>query len=121
MTNRINHRQARVATLLHRILAQALATRAKDPRLEFVTVTAVTVSPDLSHATARVSIMGTEQELEEALRGLEHARGFLRSLIARSAELRITPELHFSIDRGLEHAQRIDQLLNDINQGESPR
>ena len=118
MTSRRSHRPARVATLIKQILAHALATQVKDPRVGFVTLTNVTVSPDLSHATARVSIMGTDEEKAEAMDGLEHARGFLRSLLARSADLRITPELHFAIDRGLEHASRIDELPADIKRNE---
>ena len=116
MRPRTSHKQERVGTLLRQILAQALATRMKDPRLGFATVTRVEVSPDCSHATVHVSVMGTDEERGETLKGLEHARGFLRSLIARTAELRITPELHFVIDRGLEHAQRIDALLRDVEQ-----
>jgi ribosome-binding factor A len=107
-----------VATLIQQILAQALTTRLKDPRIGFVTVTGVTVTHDLSVATVRVSIMGDEQERAEALAGLEHASGYLRSLVARAADLRATPELRFVVDRGLEHARRIDQILTDIHQDE---
>ena len=104
--------------MIRQILAQALATRVKDPRVGFVTITGVSVSKDLSHATARVSVMGSEEERSEAMTGLESASGFLRSVIANSADLRITPELHFVLDRGLEHAHRIDKLLNDIKRNE---
>jgi tRNA pseudouridine55 synthase len=69
--------------MIQQILAQALTTRLKDPRIGFVTVTGVTVTRDLSVATVRVSIMGDEQERAEALAGLEHASGYLRSLVAR--------------------------------------
>ncbi len=118
MTSRRSHRPARVATLIQQTLARALATQVKDPRVGFVTVTNVTVTSDLSHATARVSVMGTEEEKAAAMDGLESARGFLRSLLARAADLRTTPELHFAIDRGLEHASRIDELLADIKRSE---
>jgi ribosome-binding factor A len=107
-----------VATLIQQILAEALTTRLKDPRIGFVTVTGVTVSHDLSVATARVSILGDDEEKAEALAGLEHASGFLRSLLARSADLRATPELRFVVDRGLEHARRIDEILTQIHQDE---
>jgi len=116
MRARRSHRQDRVATLIHQILARALTSGLKDPRIGFVTVTEVTVTHDLSVATARVSIMGDDQEKAEALAGLEHAAGHLRSLVARAADLRVTPELRFVVDRGLDHARRIDEILNDIHQ-----
>ena len=118
MRSHSGHRRERVATLIRQILAQALATRVKDPRVGFVTVTGVTMSADLSHATARVSVMGNDEEKEQALNGLESARGFLRSVIAGAAELRVTPDLHFALDRGLEHASRIDVLLKDLKPSE---
>ena len=64
---------------------------------------------------------GSKSALEkaEALAGLEHASGYLRSLLARAAELRVTPELRFVVDRGLEHAQRIDEILTEIHRDES--
>ncbi len=119
MKTRGSHRQERVATLIRQILAEALTTRVKDPRVGFVTVTGVKVSADLSHATVRVSIMGDDPQKAEALDGLQHASGYLRSLLAHSTDLRTAPELHFVIDRGLEHARRIDNLLSAINRQES--
>ncbi len=119
MKTRGSHRQERVVTLIRQILAEALTTRIRDPRVGFVTVTGVKVSADFSHATVRVSIMGDDQEKAEALEGLHHASGYLRSLVARSTDLRTAPELHFVIDRGLEHARRIDNILASINRPES--
>ncbi len=119
MKTRGSHRQERVATLIRQILAEALTTGMKDPRVGFVTVTGVKVSAEFSHATVHVSIMGDDPEKAKALQGLEHASGYLRSLVARSTDLRTAPELHFVIDRGLEHARRIDNLLAEINRPES--
>ncbi|HKI94336.1 MAG TPA: 30S ribosome-binding factor RbfA [Gemmatimonadales bacterium] len=118
MTKRSHHRPERVATLIQETVAHALATSLKDPRVGFVTITGVTVSPDTSHATLRVSVMGSEEEKTKALEGLESARGFLRSRVAQSLSLRIAPELHFEIDRGLEHARRIDSILEQIKRDE---
>ena len=118
MRSHSDHRPERVATLIRQILSQALATKVKDPRVGLVTVTRVTMSTDLSHATALVSVMGSDDEKEQALIGLESARGFLRSVIAGAAELRVAPELHFALDRGLEHASRIDALLKDLKPSE---
>ncbi len=119
MKSRGSHRQERVATLIQQILGQTLTRGIKDPRVGFVTVTSVSVSPDLSHAIARVSVLGDDQKKADALSGLQHASGYLRSIVARSTDLRTTPELHFVIDHGLEHARRIDELLSQIDQEES--
>ena len=108
---RPSHRLERVDTLVQQILADALATRVKDPRVGFVTVTHVSVTADLAHALVHVSVLGDEDAKTADMVGLESAKGFLRSQVARAATLRITPELRFELDRGLEHAARIDELL----------
>jgi len=114
-----HHRPERLAALLQETLAEALATQVKDPRVGFVTLTGVTVSPDGSHAAIRVSVMGTEDQKASALAGLESARGFLRTHVAGALSLRTVPELHFQLDRGLEHAQRINQLLAELKRSDA--
>ena len=106
-------RPERVAALIQQQLALALQAHLKDPRIGFVTITSVTVSPDVSHAQVRVAVMGTEEEKSSAMEGLASARGFLRSRLAKALPLRTAPDLHFHLDRGLEHTARIDTLLNE--------
>jgi ribosome-binding factor A len=120
MTRRSRHRAERLAALVQETLAEAFATALKDPRVGFVTVTGVRVTPDGQQATVRVSVLGTEEDKGRALEGLDRARGFLRSYLAEHVELRVTPELRFELDRGLEHAQRIDTLLEQIRRGGEP-
>jgi ribosome-binding factor A len=108
------HRPERVAALVQEILADALTTQLKDPRIGFVTVTGVEVSPDCTHADVRVSVMGSEEEKDTAMEGLESATGFLRSRLARTMTTRSTPEIRFVLDRGLEHQARIDHLLDRL-------
>lgn len=110
------HRAERVSALVQECLAEAITRQLKDPRIGFVTVTDVTVSPDISHATVRVSVMGSDEDKARALDGLNSARGFLRSHLAGVLKLRVTPELHFSLDRGLEHARRIGELLDGLEE-----
>ncbi len=114
------HRAERVSALVQECLAAAIATQLKDPRVGFVTVTGVTVSPDISHASVRVSVMGTAEDKDRALDGLNSAKGFLRSHLAGVLKLRVTPELHFALDRGLEHARRIDELLDGLAEDREP-
>ena len=117
MKPRRRHRPERIATLVQQTLAEALGTRLKDPRVGFVTITNVTVSPDGSHADVRVSVLGSQEDKDQAMEGLSSARGFLRTYLSQSLDLRIAPELTFHLDRGIEHARRIDQILNDLQQG----
>ena len=112
--NRSHHRPERLAALIHETLAMALTTQLKDPRIGFVTITHVQVTPDGQHATVRFSVLGTDEEKGRAAEGLDHARGFLRSYLATELDLRATPELRFELDRGLEHARRIDAILDEL-------
>jgi ribosome-binding factor A len=109
-----HHRAERLAALIHETLATALTRQLKDPRVGFVTITGVQVTPDGQHATVRFSVLGSDEDKGRAMEGLEHARGFLRSWLATQLDLRATPELRFELDRGLEHARRIDELLHEL-------
>jgi len=113
-------RPERVAALVQETLAATLATHIKDPRVGFVTVTVVRVSPDCGHAHVHVSVMGSEEEKQRAMEGLQSAKGFLRTQLARSLRLRIAPEIHFVLDRGIEHAQRINELLDGLAEEPDP-
>jgi ribosome-binding factor A len=103
-----------MSELIRHEMADAIATELKDPRVGFATVTRVVVSSDLSHATVYISVLGSEEEKASAIEGLQHASGFLRTYIARNLRVRTAPELHIELDRGLEHAANIDELLNRI-------
>jgi ribosome-binding factor A len=103
-----------MAETLRQVITESLAREIRDPRVGFVTVTGVLVSGDLSHARVLVSVVGEDGEKTRALEGLQSAAGFLRSRAARALTTRSVPELHFELDRGLEHAARINELLNTI-------
>jgi ribosome-binding factor A len=109
-----SRRPEQMAQTLRQVITETLAREIRDPRVGFVTVTAVLVSNDLSHARVLVSLPGEEGEKTRAIEGLQSAAGFLRSRAARTLTTRTVPELHFELDRGLEHAVRINELLNSI-------
>jgi ribosome-binding factor A len=111
-----SRRPEQMAETLRQVITEALAREVRDPRVGFVTVTGVLVSGDLSHARVMVSVPGEEAEKTRALEGLQSGAGFLRSRAARALTTRSVPELHFELDRGLEHAARINELLNTIRQ-----
>lgn len=118
MRRRPSHRPERVAEGIRQTVAAFLTGNVRDPRVGFVTVTGVEVSPDLTHARVRVSVMGSDEEKERSLEGLASAARFLRAQLARELRLRLTPELRFELDRGLDHAQRIDRVLRELKEGE---
>lgn len=112
------HRPERVAELIRQSVAEFLTGNVRDPRIGFVTVTGVEVTPDLSHATIRVSVMAGEEEKARSLEGLASAARFLRTQLSRELRLRTSPELHFVLDRGLDHAQRIDRVLRELKESD---
>ena len=105
-----------VGELVRQVIAEALAREVRDPRIGLVTLTRVETSPDLSHARVFVAVSGDRAEAERALSGLQSAAGFLRNKVARALSTRITPELHFELDRGAEHAARINTLLAELKE-----
>jgi ribosome-binding factor A len=107
-------RPEQVAETIRQVIAETLLGELRDPRIGFVTVTDVQVTKDLSVATVRVSVMGEEENRAGALDGLQSAAGFLRSRVSRALSTRIIPELRFELDRGLEHAARIQRILSDL-------
>lgn len=117
-----SRRPEQVAETLRQVVADALVREeVRDPRVGAgITVTAVLVSGDLSHARVLVSVPGGEEAAgPRAIEGLQSAAGFLRTRVARVLTTRIVPELHFELDTGLEHAARIDRLLEGIRREES--
>lgn len=104
---------------MRQVIAEVLARgELRDPRVGLVTVTRVAVSGDLSHARIAVAAPGEEAERLRALEGLASAAGFLRSRVARALPARTVPELHFELDRGLEHAARINAMLAEIRRSD---
>ncbi len=109
--DRVNH-------LIQMELSELILHRVKDPRLGFVTVTQVKVSPDLRNARVFYSVMGGEKEKTGSKTALEHAAGFLQREIGTALQLRYTPKLHFSLDDSLDRGLEIDRLLRKIQQQE---
>lgn len=103
----------RVNQLLREELARLVLEELKDPRVAGVTFTRVETSSDLSHARISVRTLPGDVPVEEAIEGLERASGFIRRRLGRELRFRKAPELHFVSDTSLEHARRIDELLDE--------
>lgn len=114
-----SRRQRQIGELLHEEISQLLQREVKDPRLGFVTVTGVDVSPDLRQARVYVTVLGDKAESKAALAGLASAASYFRSILRHTLSLRYIPELTFKLDTSLEQGMRIEALLDQIEQ-ESP-
>jgi ribosome-binding factor A len=105
-------RMRRVDEAVRAVLSEAITQGVKDPRVGFVTVTAVETSPDLRHATVFVSVLGSDAEREDSLAGLRSAHGFLQRRVAAELRLKHTPTLDFAFDASVQRGMRITELLD---------
>jgi ribosome-binding factor A len=106
-------RMRRVNEAIREILADAIATELKDPRIGFVTVTDVDTSPDLRAARVYVSVLGSLEEREDSLAALRSSHGVLQAKIATGMRMKRTPTLTFEYDDTVERGARITRLLDD--------
>ena len=106
-------RLRRVDEAVRKVLSEGIG-ELKDPRIGFVTVTAVQVTNDLEHAKVWVSILGDERARERALRALEGAAGVLQARVNRELHLRRTPHLRFTYDAAVERGVRMSRLIDEL-------
>ena len=106
-------RMRRVNEAVREVVSARLAEGIKDPRIGFVTVTSVDTSTDLRQARVYVSVLGSEDERAETLRGLESAHGVLQRAVATELRMKRTPTLHFVFDESIDRGMRITELLGD--------
>ncbi|KGX93130.1 ribosome-binding factor A [Pontibacillus halophilus JSM 076056 = DSM 19796] len=108
-------RANRVGEQMKKELGDIISRKIKDPRVGFVTVTDVSVSGDLQQAKVYISVLGDENKTQETLVGLAKAKGFIRSEIGKRIRLRKTPEITFEFDEAIEYGNRIETIINDLN------
>lgn len=108
-------RRERLADQIQTEAAEIITLELKDPRIGFVTVTRVDLSPDFHAARLWVSVLGEAEEQRETLEGLSSAAGYLRHEIGQRLRMRRVPELTFVLDRGPEEALKIESLLEEAD------
>ena len=106
-------RSARIADQIQRELAEAIRLELRDPRVRLVTLTAIELSRDQSHAKVFFTVLGSEAEALETLEGLQRAAGFLRSSLAHRLSTRTVPDLHFEYDVSIERGVRLTRLIDE--------
>lgn len=106
-SNRLN----RIGDEICQELATLIRSELRDPRLGMVSVVGARVSRDLSHADIYVTVLGVE--VKDSVAALNHASGFLRTLLAKNINLRTTPRLRFIYDESIEKGRKLSALIDE--------
>ena len=109
----MSERLRRVDKAVKEVLSEGIG-ELKDPRIGFVTITAVETSSDLRHARVFVSVLGSERKRERTLEGLGAAHGVLQARVARELRMKRTPQLAFEYDPSVERGVRMTQLIDEL-------
>lgn len=100
-------------------VSRLISQEIKDPRINPMTsVVAVEVAPDLKHAKIYISVLGDEESRKETLAGLKSAAPFMRSQLAKTINLRNTPELTFIMDQSIEYGINMSKLIDDVQKNQ---
>jgi ribosome-binding factor A len=114
----VKHRLERISDRIHEEVSDLLLRHVRDPRIDFVTVTGVMVSPDLELATIYVSMLGDAEARQNALKALEGASGYVRRQLAVRLGMRTTPAVRFALDESWERGAKVDALLDRLRDEE---
>ncbi len=107
----------KVADLIRKEISEMILLKTiKDPRIGFLTITRVSVSDDCRMARVYFSIMGTVEERNRSLEGLNSARGYVRRELGRRISLRYTPDITFQFDPSIEYAIHIDEVIHHLHE-----
>ena len=108
-------KNVRINSEVQRALSELIRMGVKDPRVSSLTsVTDVEVAPDLKTDKVFVSVLGDEKKQKDTLEGLKSAMPYLRSQLAKSINLRNTPELRFHLDTSIEYGMHMSALINQV-------
>lgn len=97
-----------------KIISEILATEIKDENIKFVTITSCEVTNDLSFAKVYFTVLDMNKKVD-TIKALEKAKSFIRGEISKRINIRHTPELRFIFDDSIEYGNKIEKLINDIN------
>ncbi len=115
----MKHRLQRVNELLKRELGELVQRECRFPA-QLVTVQQIDVTPDLKHAHAFISVIGTDEERHASMAVLHAARVQLQNALAKRVVLKFTPQLHFKLDEAAERGDRILHILSELGTPEPP-
>ena len=111
----MGYRQTQVAGQVRQEVMEIIQHELKDPRIGFVSITSVLMSPDFRSARIRISVLGTPEEQRASLKGLVSAKGLIRHALGRRlSNLKFSPEIHFELDPSIEYSVHIAQRLKEV-------
>ena len=111
-------KNTRVNTEVQRELSNILRGGIKDPRVApWTSVTAVEVAPDLKTSKAYISVLGDEKAQADTLAGLQNAEGYIRRELARTLNMRNTPEIRFVLDQSIEYGVNMSKKIDEVTKG----
>lgn len=108
-------KNTRINGEVQRELSNIIRGEIKDPRINPLTsVVAVEVAPDLKTCKAYISVLGDEESQAKTLAGLKSAEGFIRSKLAKTVNLRNTPEIRFILDQSIEYGVKMSKMIDEV-------
>lgn len=110
----MSKRTERIGDQIRGEISDIIVRRLNDPRIGFVTITAVEVSEDLRHAKVFVSVYGDEKARVQTMKGLHSASGFVRGEIGHRLKIKFTPEIVFKLDTSMDKADEVLSILDEI-------
>lgn len=116
----MSRRSQRLGEEIREEVARIIGSGLKDPRIGFVTVTRVDLTPDLRAARIFVGVLGDQAQRTKTMAGLGQAAGFIRREVGRRIRVRHTPELLFTYDTGLDATERVARLLDETRGDTAP-
>ena len=103
-------------------LSNIIRTEIKDPRINPMTsVVAVEVAPDLKTCKAYISVLGDEKSQQDTIKGLKSAEGYIRRELARTVNLRNTPEIRFILDQSIEYGINMSKLIDEVTENDQKK
>ena len=108
-------KNTRINGEVQKVLSEIIRGEIKDPRISPLTsVVSVSVAPDLKTCKAFISVLGDEESQAKTLAGLKSAEGFIRSKLAKTVNLRNTPEIRFVLDQSIEYGVKMSKMIDEV-------
>ncbi|MBA7500144.1 Ribosome-binding factor A [subsurface metagenome] len=109
-------RSEQLEKALIREINNIIYRKINDPRIKFVTITRIKVSPDLKYADVFVTIFNDKDQQKKALKGLKNATKFIRGELGKDLKLRYVPKIEFKIDEDLEHQYKLLEIITEVHE-----
>ena len=115
-------KNTRINGEVQRVLAEVIRGEIKDPRIcPLTSVVAVEVAPDLKTCKASISVLGDEEARENTYKGLKSAEGYIRNRLAKTINLRNTPEITFIMDQSIEYGVNMSRKIDEVMEEQSAK